>query len=129
MPFVVVHGIPSGTDIEVLWTLRRSIVSCLSTSMRLDEDLDKPIPPHWIRPFFPADLLDEPTGEEDGAKTIYARIDTAMFSDLPHYAALPAKVAEKLAQVIWDAFEGTYEVEVFVGELHAKWKKLLPAKE
>jgi hypothetical protein len=34
-------------------------------------------------------------------------------------------VVTALAHLIWEAFERVYEVEVFIGDLHDRWKCLL----
>jgi len=121
MPFVVVNGIPNGTQKDILHVLRRNLVEVVSSQME--------VPKEWVRPFFPVDWLDDPIAPEEGCNTIYARLDTAMFTGHePSFETLPVSVVTAIAQVIWEAFEGKYEVEVFVGELNPKWKKLLPAQ-
>ena len=126
MPFVIVHGIFESTATSTLTELRRSIVASVSKTMGLP---GVPVPASWIRPIFVRDMLGESEVEADGCNTIYVRVDTAMFSGKfdEEDESWPLVVVSELAQVIWDAFGGRYEVEVFIGELNPKWKKLLKA--
>lgn len=126
MPFVIVHGIPEHTATSKLTDLRRSIVASVSETM---SSPGVPVPASWIRPIFVRDMLGEPEVESDGCNTIYVRVDTAMFSGKldEEDETWPLVVVSALAQIIWDAFSGKYEVEVFIGELNPKWKKLLKA--
>ncbi len=119
MPFVIVHGIPEGANPSVLIALRRDMVASLAQNMG--------VPTEWVRPFFVPDMLPPPTETEDGCATIYVRLDTGMFAGKLDDDVSPIKAVENLARLIWVAFGGKYEVEVFVGDLHPKWKKLLAA--
>ena len=121
MPFPIVWGIPKETPKETLIALRKDIVSTLAKAM--------PVSPAWVRPFFSADLLDEPTQEDEGCNTIYACLDTAMFFGKENAEPLAKGVTSALATTIWGAFNGKYEVEVFVGNLNPAWKTLLKAAE
>ncbi len=123
MPFPVVYGIPKYTSQEVLVALRRAIVASLTESMHT--------PPEWNRPFFVADLLGEPIEPADGSKTIYVRLDTAMFygKSEDEVGDLARKATAGLAVVIWKAFSGQYKVEVFIGDLNKNWKSLINAHD
>ncbi len=120
MPFPTVYGIPRGTSTGLLERLRRNIVKTVSDTMQ--------VPQNWVRPLFVADLLDGPESSVDGANTIYARLDTAVFHDKAEVGEIARYVTASLAKVIWDAFEGRYEVEVFIGDLNPEWKTLLDAR-
>lgn len=122
MPFPVVYGIPKYTSQEVLVALRRAIVASLTETMHT--------PVEWNRPFFVADLLGEPIERVDGSSTIYVSLDTAMFygKSEGEVGNLARKATAGLAIVIWEAFDGKYEVEVFVGNLNPYWKSLFKAK-
>lgn len=73
-------------------------------------------------------MLDEATDEAEGCRTIYVSLDTAMFFGKPEVDALAKDVTAALASVIWNAFGGKYEVEVFIGNLNPAWKTLLKAE-
>lgn len=120
MPFPIVWGIPKGTTKEKLNELRIDIVKSLVETMN--------VPAAWVRPFFSTDLLDEPVTEDEGCNTIYACLDTAMFFGKPDVDAQAKGVTAALASTIWGAFNGRYEVEVFIGNLNPEWKTLLKRK-
>ena len=119
MPFIEVLGLPKDMSSEEMVSLRWEIVSVVARQMNCQSS--------WVRPFFVQDMLGEPEMDGDGANTIYVRLDTAMFSGELDDETLPLDVTSALAQVVWDAFGGKREVEVFIGELNPKWKKLLKA--
>ncbi len=119
MPFPIVYGVPKDTPQDVLTKLRRDIVAALVKAN---------VPQKWIRPLFPADLLDEPKEEADGASTIYVKLDTGMLHDKPDAKVVAERLLRPLAQLIWDAFSGKYEVEAFIGDLNTEWKVLIEAK-
>ena len=119
MPFPILFGVPEDTPEEVLKVLRRDIVATLASKMR--------VPANWIHPFFPKDLLGEPEEEADGSSTIYVSLDTAMFHGVTNVDALAKEVTQALAEVVWEAFSGRYEVEVFIGDLNKEWKYLIKA--
>lgn len=121
MPFPIVYGIPPEATPEELTRLHSAIVKTVAETMGCPEN--------WVRPIFPKDLLDAVEFGPDVCDTIYARLDTAMFNGKTDVDELANKVIAALAKVIWDAFYGMYEVEVFVGDLNAKWKCLLEARE
>jgi hypothetical protein len=110
-------GVPKNTPVETLLQLRQSIIDTLSEVMEVNKS--------WIRPFFPADLLDEAPAE---CQTIYVRLDTAIFHSLASLSKAQRTTAA-LAHVIWEAFEGRFEVEVFIGDLNPDWRTLVKARE
>lgn len=80
----------------------------------------------WVRAFFPEDKLDDfaPTQCE----TIWVILDTAMFSQkfksgmsIEEVDALVQKTLEAITDVIWNFFEGKYEVEIAVNNLNKDW--------
>lgn len=121
MPFPIVYGIPQGTSDEKLAKLRENIVAKLVEVME--------VPANWVRPFFPFDLLPDPQTEADGSNTIYVALDTGMFHGKENADTLASKVTEALARVVWDAFEGRFEVECMVHGLNPNWKTLIEVKE
>lgn len=120
MPFPIVWGIPNDTPKEVLEVLRWNIVAALA-----ETGLS---PAHWIRPFFPADLLGAPRDNADGCRTIFVELATAMFFGKEDADAKATRATKALAQTVWRAFSGQYEVEVFVGDLNPAWRFLIKAK-
>ena len=123
MPFPIVYGIPKYTSQKVLVALRKAIVASLPETMGT--------PAEWNRPFFVTDSLGEPVEPSDGSSTIYVRLDTAMFYGKSEEDAgnLARKATAALAIVIWNAFDGEYDVEVFVGNLNSFWKSLINARD
>src|SRR5689334_2866354 len=111
MPFVTVNGCPSETPQKVLSTLRRKLVKSVSRKMGVS--------PSWVRPFFPKDMLDDPTSELDGSSTIYVRLETGMFSGelTAEQESKAVGVVSAIAQIVFDAFEGKFEVEVMIVHL------------
>jgi len=122
MPFPVVYGIPKDTPVPVLNGLRKDIVRTVAETMGCKIS--------WVRPFFPMDLLDEPTDETSGCRTIFVSLETALFfgKDDPENDAKAQRVTKALAQVIWAAFGGKYEVEVFIANLNPIWRTLIKVK-
>ncbi len=127
MPFAVVHGMPLNMDIEFYSQIRREIVEVMFQAINS--------PWHSVKRssmtvFMPVDLLDEPETPEDGGKTIYCRIDTALLTKplVGQDEAIPGKLTSGVAKVLWDAFNGDYEVEVFIGHLELSSKTLLKPK-
>lgn len=119
MPFVQVQGAPYDTPSVTLLKLRTDIAATVSQQMGC--------PTKWVRPFFPLDMLDGEELPEDACRTIFVRVDTAMFHANPDEEKAIG-VVTALAHLIWEAFDGLYEVEVFIGDLHNKWKCLLEPK-
>jgi len=119
MPFPVVYGIPKDTPVSVLNGLRKDIVRTVAETMGCKIS--------WVRPFFPMDQLDEPTDTESGCRTIFVSLETAMFfgKDDPEANEKALRVTKALAQVIWAAFGGRYEVEVFINNLNPTWRTLI----
>lgn len=126
MPFVKVWGVPFHVNDDRLLLLRQDIVSSIHLTM---STLEVPVPKNWVRPFFPLDRLDMPKEPNEGAQTIYVELDTAMFNRPldPEDETLPLAVMEHLAQTVWDAFDGVYEVEACLVHLDAAAKKLIKA--
>lgn len=120
MPFPIVWGIPYGTPNFVLVELRKNIVATLAETM--------PVKAGGIHVFFPDDMLGEPTDISEGSSTIYVQLDTAMFFDRSDTDELVKKVLEAITLVIFEAFDGKYEVEAFVGDLNPAWKYLIPRR-
>jgi hypothetical protein len=119
MPFLMVHGVPPETPSTVLFALRRKLVRTIVKEMN--------VPAQWVRIFFVPDMLGQPEVEQDGSRTVYVRLDTAMFNGVDSEAQdeRANAVISAVAQMIWAALNKRYEVEVFVGELSSKWKILL----
>jgi hypothetical protein len=122
MPFPIVYGIPQDTPETVLNGLRKDIVAVVAKYMGCNTT--------WVRPFFPKDFLAEPTRESDGCKTIFVELETAMFyGNIGEEGDNKAKqVTKELATVIWAAFNGRYEVEVFINNLNPTWRHLIKVK-
>lgn len=114
MPFIMVNGLPL-VETEPLLKLHDKIADALAKAAD--------VPVEWCHPHFPADKLD---GKKDPGM-IYARIDTSLFDG--EEADEKAQAATKaVAQVLWDAFEGKYAVEVFPLQLNSQTRTLIKAK-
>ena len=120
MPFVFVWGIPENATDTVLLQLRRNIILSLIETMKVD--------PGWVRVFFPRDLLNDPAQPEDGNNTIYMSIETGMFYSEPENSLDPKGVTQAIAHIVWQTFEGQYEVECFIGNHNPSWVSLIHAK-
>lgn len=127
MPFPIVWGMPIEISTAVVEQLRRDIVRTLA------EKID--ISPSWVHPFFPVDLLEEPTQESEGGNTVYISLETGLFFNLPFNSSLIEQQAKaqditmSLAKVVWDALNGAYEVECFVSNLDPAWRSIIYAKQ
>lgn len=118
MPFIFVWGLPENTPKYSLLQLRRKMVLSLSENMRVDSS--------WVRVFFPKDRLDDLTqGDSDH---IYVTIETGMFYSKPESSSEPKIATSAIAQLIWDAFDGRFEVECFIGSHNPAWVTLVEAK-
>lgn len=118
MPFPFIF-VPANTPKTVLRELRRNVVTTLA---------ENGVKREWTRPLFPADLLNEvPTDASEGATTIYCRLDTALFDEKPD-PVREKHITADLAQIIWEAFDRKFEVEVFIGNLKLASKTLIEAK-
>lgn len=115
MPFPTTFGTPSNTPKGLLKKLRREIILLVAETMN--------VKPSTVRPFFPADMAGDPDLDEDD--TIYCRLDTGMFTNKPDTLANRETVTKAVARAIWNAFDGKYEVEVFIGDLNSAGKTLL----
>ncbi|MEK7595241.1 MAG: hypothetical protein AAB443_01435 [Patescibacteria group bacterium] len=115
MPFPNLFGLPEGTPKEVLRKMRAELITAVAEAMDVS--------PKIVRPFFVKDLLGDPDAEQDN--TIYCRLDTGMFFDTPDAFEAREKVTRAVAQIIWDTFDGEFEVEVFIGDLDGRGKTLL----
>ena len=120
MPFVFVWGVPESTSNAELLQLRQSIVSSLVEAMKVD--------PSWVRVFFPRDLLTDPVQAEDGSHTIYMSIETGMLYGQSENDPDPKAVTQAIAKVVWQTFEGQYEVECFIGNHNPSWVSLIHTK-
>ena len=120
MPFIFVNGLPSSTSKAVLRQIRVGIVEAVTASL-------PQVPKSWTRPYFPADLLDEaPKNENEGAGTIYVRMDSAMFVGEKGYATIKKRVIKALCDVVWKALGGKFEVEGGICKLDEESMVLLP---
>lgn len=119
MPFVFVWGIPEHTPDSTLIELRRTVVSTVIESMKVD--------PAWVRVFFPKDLLTAPAQSGDGNNNIYVTIETGMLYNQPESSPEPKNITQAVALVIWQAFKGQVEVECFIGNHNPTWVSLLHA--
>lgn len=123
MPFPIITGIRGSTSKDTLRDMRRKIVAAITEHL-------PGVPKHWTNPSFPADLLDEdPQTEDDGASTIYVRLDTAMFTGKSDTAETKKAVLQAICDIVWEAFEGKYEVEGFIGQLDKEGKVLIEPKK
>lgn len=118
MPFPTVYGLPSETAPDLLKKIRAEIISAVAETMG--------IKPNIVRPFFPKDLAGDPDEGQDD--TIYCRLDSGMFYNKPDTLSNRLKVTSAVAQIIWNAYNGRYEVEVFIGDLNGEGKTLLKPK-
>jgi len=117
MPFPKVFGFPDETPVALLRDIRQDIITELAKAVDISPDI--------IRPLFPADRLGNPDVGQDN--TIYCELDSGMFGDKP--SDFRAKATSAIAIVIWHAFGGKYEVEVFIGDLNPAGKTHLKAKK
>ena len=114
--------------------MRRKIVSFISGAMD--------IPPEYVIPFCPKDHLakvPKVLEKQSGGATIFVSLETGLFHNLvkaddPNEikeakATLIQGVLAGLASIVWNTFDGKYEVEAFVGDLNPDHKVLLKAKE
>lgn len=112
MPFPKVFGIPDDIPHKKLRQIRAQIIDALADAMS--------IPADTIRPLFIQDLIGDPDEGQDS--TIYCELDTGLFYGIPDAKNLRARATSAVAQVIWDAFNREYEVEVFIGDLDPEGK-------
>lgn len=113
MPFpIVVFGFPDETSVETLRGIRANIITKLAEATGIS--------PQIIRPFFPTDRLGDPDPGQD--TTIYCVLDTGMFVEKSKEER--KKATSAIAEVIWRAFSGKIEVEVYIGDLNGAGKTL-----
>lgn len=105
MPFPMIYGLPEETPNSLIKQIRASIITELAKALR--------IPTTIIRPFFPNDRADDPDAGQDN--TIYCRLDSGMFNGKS--AEERKKATATIAEVLWRAFHGLFEVEVYIGDL------------
>lgn len=118
MPFIFVWGIPESTPKYTLLQLRRKLVLSLAENMGVDTS--------WVRVFFPKDQLDDL--EEGNNDHIYVTIETGMFYNKLDGSNEPKNATGIIAQIIWDTFDGRFEVECFIGSHNPAWVTLIEAK-
>lgn len=118
MPFIFVCGLPENMPKTTLLELRRKLVLRLSENMGVDSS--------WVRVFFPKDRLDD-LSESDNDH-IYVTIETGMFYGKHEDSNDPKSATSAIAQLIWDAFDGQFEVECFIGSHNPIWVTLIEAK-
>lgn len=118
IPFIFVYGVPDTAEKDTLRLLRRDIVATVVEAMDCEQS--------WVRVFFPTFHLEEPQDPEEGCHTIYVAIDTGMFTGSAVANREVQNVTDAIGNVIFDAFRGRREVEVFIRDLNNRWKTLLP---
>ncbi len=118
MPFIFLWGIPETTPKYTLLQLRQNLVLSLAENMRIDTS--------WVRVFFPKDQLDDLS--EGDHEPIYVTIETGMFYSKEESSSEPKNVTGIIAQIIWDAFDGHFEVECFIGTHNPAWVTRIEAK-
>lgn len=120
MPFPMVYQVPQGASEETLLTLRREIVRVTSELMDCPED--------WVGvAFFKSALPDPDHGE--GAATVLIKLETGMFAGRENDDDQVRRVLRALAEVVWVALKGKYEVEAAVASWYPGWKFLKEAIE
>ena len=112
MPFPIVFGLPDETTSALLRKIRTNIIVKLAAATG--------IKPSTIRPFFPNDRIGDPDEGQDN--TIYCKLDSGMFVGQPERMRKAATSA--INGVIWQAFGGKFEVEVFINDLDGTGKTL-----
>ncbi len=112
MPFPKVFGLPDATPLDLQRKIRADIIAKLAAAVGIE--------PSTIRPFFPQDRIGDPDEGQDN--TIYCELDSGMFVGKPARERKAATSA--IAEVIWQAFFGMIEVEVFIGDLDSTGKTL-----
>ena len=112
MPFPIVYGLPDATSDDLLRQIRADIISKLAEAMGIS--------PSVIRPFFPVEMIGDPDEGQDN--TIYCRVDSSMLASAS--LGIRQKATSVVAEVIWRAFGGKIEVEVFIGDLNGTGKTL-----
>lgn len=122
MPFVLVFGIPKGTSQKTLWQIRREMVTTLA-------DRIPGVKPSWVNTRFPADLIDDPEMPEDGGKTVFIQLNTAMFAKLDAAEAneLAPRVTRALCNIVHRALNARFEVECMVMGANPAWINVVPA--
>lgn len=121
MPFAHVSGIPYNVEPQDLFKLRGQIVETIV------KNLDAPY--SWVRVFFPEDKLSD--FAQTPCETIWVTLDTAVFSQKLK-SGMSAQEVDKFVQmtlvavtdVIWEFFNGKYEVEIAVNNLNKQWMHL-----
>lgn len=112
MPFPKVFGFPDETPDAVLCRIRADIITKLAEAANISHST--------IRPFFPADRLGDPNPGQDN--TIYCALDSGMFVESA--VKERKKVTSAITEVIWRAFLGQIEVEVYIDDLNSAGKTL-----
>ena len=81
----------------------------------------------WVRVFFPSDRTGDPIeGESDH---IYVTIETGMFYQKAEDGITPKYATKVVSKIIWEAFDGQFEVECFIGNHNPGWVTLIEAKQ
>jgi hypothetical protein len=118
MPFVFIWGVAEDIPDNTLLQIRQTVVGRLAENMKTD--------PSWIRVFFPRERLGI-VGDNDNDH-IYISIDTGMFYSKPVGNDDPKSATQLVAQIVWESFDGQYEVECFIGNHNPSWVSLIQAK-
>lgn len=134
MPFPIIEGLPIYTTEEQMSTMRRRIVAAVVQEMKC--------PKSWVHPLLHKDELPKPEDDTEGSDTIFIRLDSAMFHDMLvklHIGKneVDATVLEDMihtvlnaiAQVVFNTYNETIEVEAFLGDLVTTGKVLLAPKK
>ncbi len=115
MPFPMVYQVPQGVSDETLLVLRREIVRVTSELMDCPED--------WVGVAFFKSALPDP-GPGEGAATVLIKLETGLFAGREDDDDQVRRTLQALAEAVWVALKGEYEVEAAVAGWHPGWKFL-----
>ena len=120
MPFPMVYQVPQGVSDETLLALRRELVRVTSELMDRPED--------WVGVAFFKSALPDP-GSGEGAATVLIKLETGLFAGREDGDGQVQRVLQALAEAVWAALRGEYEVEAAVAGWNPGWKFLKEAIE
>lgn len=121
MPFPFVYRVPQSVSDETLAALRIKLVQITSDLMKCKRE--------WVGPDFFRSALEDPASSGEGCSTVLIKLETGLFDGRPNDDPQVKAVLQALADAVWEAFGGKYEVEASIAGWHPGWKALREAVE
>lgn len=116
MPFPLVYRVPKSIEDKVLIGLRSELVRITSELMNCPE--------HWVGPDFFRSALEDPQDSDEGCATVLIKLETGLFEGSFDDESQIQKVLEALANSVFEAFGGKYQVESVLSVWEPGWNHL-----